>query len=71
MEPVKKISVNKKYNPSYENQFFGINQVYPDENDRKPKKKFNNDKNTKFTDEFKHIDGKYKNRGIKSLRVDF
>ena len=29
MEPVKKISVNKEYNPSYENQFFGVNQVYP------------------------------------------
>ena len=26
------------------NQFFGDNQIYLDENDRKPEKKFNNEK---------------------------
>ena len=70
MEPVKKISVNKKYNPSIENKFFGINQMYLEQNTRKPQKKYYNEKKNKFTNEFNQIDMKYKNRGIKSLVVD-
>ena len=70
MEPVKKISVNKKYNPSIENKYFGINQMYLEQNTRKPPKKFYNEKKNKFTNEFNQIDMKYKNRGIKNLGFD-
>ena len=70
MEPVKKISVNKKYNPSIENKFFGINQMYLEQNTRKPQKKYYNEKKNKFTNEFNQIDMKYKNRGIKNLGFD-
>ena len=70
MEPVKKISVNKKYNPSVENKFFGINQMYVEQNTRKIPKQLYNEKKNKFTNEFNQINMKYKNRGIKSLGVD-
>ena len=70
MKPVKKISVNKKYNPSIENKFFGINQMYLEQNTRKPQKKYYNEKKNKFTNEFNQIDMKYKNRGIKNLGFD-
>ena len=70
MEPVKKISVNKKYNPSIENKFFGINQMYLEQNTRKIPKQLYNEKKNKFTNEFNQIDMKYKNRGIKNLGFD-
>ena len=70
IEPIKKIKVNKIYNPTQKNFIFGINQIYADctNNERK---NFNNKdflKKNEFTSQFQQIDSKYKNRGIKCLK---
>ena len=69
IESIKKIKVNKIYNPTQKNIIFGINQIYPDctNNERK---NFNKNflKKNEFTSQFQQIDSKYKNRGIKSLK---
>ena len=67
IEPMKKICVNKKYNPTQENNIFGIKQVFPDyEINKKNNIKENKEKNSNFTNEFQQINFKYKNNHIKN-----
>ena len=64
---MKKICVNKKYNPTQENNIFGIKQVFPDyEINKKNNIKENKEKNSNFTNEFQQINFKYKNNHIKN-----